>query len=218
MMILLNGPNTPFGRLAWVTALHLKIEVENRVIDVYSAEFLDALNPLRQIPTLVLDGNRALFDSRVICRYLHSLRPEVDLIPASDWAVETRWSLAVGLMETSVSRTMEMRRQVSERNLTAVAKHDQRIARTIGALEAQAEEICGGNARIDRLAVAVALEYIDFRAVSDWRGSAPRLARWLESETERPSLSSSRPYDIAPRTAGDKNPISSPPMSGKTPP
>ena len=202
MMILFNGPNTPFGRLARVTALQLGIEIENRVIDVYSAAFLDALNPLRQIPTLVLDGGGALFDSRVICCYLHSLRPEADLVPASDWAVETRWSLAVGLMETSVARTMEMRRPASERNMPAAARHDQRIARAVIALEAQADEICQAKARIDRLATAVVLEYIDFRAVSDWRPTAPRLARWLENETTRSSLSSSRPYDLAPASGG----------------
>ncbi|TPI13832.1 glutathione S-transferase N-terminal domain-containing protein [Mesorhizobium sp. B4-1-1] len=203
-MILLNGPNTPFGRLAWATALQLATEVENRVIDVYSAGFLDALNPLRQIPTLVLDGDRALFDSRVICAYLHSLRPEAALIPPSDWAVETRWSLAVGLMEASVARTMEMRRQPPERSMASVAKHDQRIARAIAGLEAQADEICSRKARIDRLATAVVLEYIDFRAVSDWRAAAPRLARWLEIETTRPSLVSSRPYDLQP-TGGDRS-------------
>ncbi|CDX32134.1 putative Glutathione S-transferase [Mesorhizobium plurifarium] len=204
-MILLNGPNTPFGRLAWATALQLATEVENRVIDVYSADFLDVLNPLRQIPTLVLDGDRALFDSRVICSYFHSLRPETGLIPPSDWAVETRWSLAIGLMEASVARTMEMRRQASHRSMASVARHDQRIARAVAALEAQADEICGTQVRIDRLATAVVLEYIDFRVVSDWRPTAPRLARWLESETMRPSLVSSRPYDLPPATGGDRS-------------
>jgi glutathione S-transferase len=199
MMTLLNGPNTPFGRLAWATALELGIEIENRVIDVYSAEFLDAFNPLRQIPTLILDGKLALFDSRVICMYFASLRAEAaGFIPQSDWTIQSRWSLAVGLMETSVARTMEMRRPASERNMAAMAKHDQRIARAISALEAAADEICLKDARIDRLATAVVLEYIDFRSVSDWRGNAPRLSGWLESETARPSLAATRPYDIRP--------------------
>lgn len=199
MMTLLNGPNTPFGRLAWATALELGLEVENRVIDVYGAGFLDAINPLRQIPTLVLDDSLALFDSRVICAYFASLRAEaVGFLPDSDWAVQTRWSLAVGLMEASVARTMEMRRPPSERNMPAVARHDQRIARAISALETSAGEICVEEARIDRLATAVVLEYIDFRSVSDWRGDAPRLAGWLETETARPSLATTRPYDIRP--------------------
>lgn len=66
-MILFNGPNTPFGRMALATALELGLKVENKVINVFDAEFLDAINPLRQIPTLLLDDGRAMFDSRVIC-------------------------------------------------------------------------------------------------------------------------------------------------------
>lgn len=206
-MYLFNGPNTPFGRLALATALELGLQVENRVIDVYAANFLDVLNPLRQIPTLVLGDDRALFDSRVICMYFGSLRPEVEFVALADWVVQTRWSLATGLMEASVARTMELRRQASEPNMAAIARHDQRIERAIAALEAQAAEICAESARIDRLATAVALEYIDFRAVSDWRGTAPRLARWLENETTRPSLASTRPYDLTPdATRGDRQP------------
>lgn len=217
MMILFNGPNTPFGRLALATALELGIAVENRVINVYGADFLDAINPLRQIPTLVLEDERALFDSRVICACFASLRPQAGFAPASDWTVQTRCSLATGLMEASVARTMELRRQPAERNMAAVARHDQRVARAVAALEAEADHICEAKSRIDRLATAVALEYIDFRAVSDWRGSAPRLARWLESETARPSLASSRPYDIAPDAAAGNRPALPPRMTGNTP-
>jgi hypothetical protein len=82
--------------------------------------------------------------------------------------------------------------------MVAVAGHDQRVARAISALEQAADEICVKDTRIDRLATAVVLEYIDFRSVSDWRGNAPRLAGWLESETARPSLAVTRPYDNRP--------------------
>ena len=72
-MILYNGPTSPFGRVARVVSLELGSAVEERVIDVYSATFLDDLNPLRQIPTLVLDDGQAIHDSRVICAYLDSV-------------------------------------------------------------------------------------------------------------------------------------------------
>lgn len=135
----------------------------------------------------------------MICAYFASLRADsASFAPPSDWTVQTRWSLAVGLMEASVARTMEMRRPPAERNMPALARHDQRVARAISALEAAAGEICVEEARIDRLATAVVLEYIDFRSVSDWRGDAPRLAGWLETETARPSLAATRPYDIRP--------------------
>lgn len=201
-MILFTGPNTPFGRMALAAALQLQIDVENKVIDVYSAAFLDAINPLRQIPTLVLDDGHAVFDSRVICAYLGSLRPDILFIEPDDWAVQARWSLAVGLMEASVSRTMELRRPEATRSKAAIENHDRRIARTIAGLEAEAAELCSGEARIDRLATAVVLEYIDFRSVSDWRRQAPKLARWLEAETSRPCLLASRPREAGSAVPG----------------
>jgi len=217
MMILFNGPNTPFGRLALTTALELGIEVENRVVDINAAEFLDALNPLRQIPTLVPGDDNILFDSRVICAFFSALRPNADFAPPADWVVQTRWSLTLGLMEASVARTMELRRPASERNMAAVTRQERRVERAIAALEAEAAEVCGQRPRIDRLATAVALEYIDFRAVSDWRAAAPGLARWLEKETLRPSLVSTRPYDFPPGAAGDGSTSLHPKTSGNTP-
>ncbi len=141
MMILFNGPNTPFGRLALTTALELGIEVENRVVDINAAEFLDALNPLRQIPTLVPGDDNILFDSRVICAFFSALRPNADFAPPADWVVQTRWSLTLGLMEASVARTMELRRPASERNMAAVTRQERRVERAIAALEAEAADL-----------------------------------------------------------------------------
>lgn len=198
-MILLNGPNTPFGRMALATALELGIAVENRVINVFDCEALDAINPLRQIPTLLFDDGRMLCDSRVICGYFCSLRPGRALNPVDDrWEVHTRWWLALGLMEASVGRVMEGLRPPVQQSEVFLSKCDRRVRNVVAQFEAHSEEICRPDARIDRLAVAVALEYIDFRLGRDWRTNAPNLARWLETETLRPSLAGSRPRDRLP--------------------
>ena len=191
-MILLNGPNTPFGRMALVTALELGVSVENRVISVASADWLDAHNPLRQIPTLLLENGEALFDSRVICGYFASLAPEVDLIPP-DLNVATRWALVLGLMEAGVARQMERMRPASEQSPGVIAGLERRIARTLVRLETEADTICAEALRIDRIAAAVALLYIDFRYPHDWRGAAPRLAHWVERVGERPAMVATRP-------------------------
>ena len=59
--------------MARVVSLELDHPVEERVIDVYTAEFLDALNPLRQIPTLVTETGAPIYDSRVICSYFDAV-------------------------------------------------------------------------------------------------------------------------------------------------
>jgi glutathione S-transferase len=195
-MILLNGPNTPFGRMALATAQELGVDVENKIINVFEAEFLDEINPLRQIPTLLLDDGSMLCDSRVICSYFCSLRPGRGLNPVDErWEVQTRWSLALGLMEASVGRVMELLRPESQRSAPFVEKCDRQIRNVLVKLETFSSDICTSDARIDRLATAIALEYIDFRIRSDWRLWAPALARWLEAETNRPSLVVSRPRE-----------------------
>ena len=204
-MILLNGPNTPFGRLALATALELGIELENKIINVFEAEFLDSINPMRQIPTLLFDDGRAMFDSRVICAYFCSLRPGCGMNPVEDqWDVQTRWALALGLMESGVQRVMELQRPARERSSSAVEKYERRIGNVIDKLEAAANQICSEDPRIDRLATAVALEYTDFRIRRNWRDSAPRLQRWLEAESMRPSLAATRPQE---RGAAQPSPL-----------
>lgn len=195
-MILLNGPNTPFGRMALATALELGVEIENKEINVFEAEFLDQSNPLRQVPTLLLDDGRAIFDSRVIAAYFCALRPGRRFNPVEErWDIQTQWALAVGLMEAAVARTMELRRPQEQRSARQIATYDRRIANAIARFEALGDQICSDVPRIDRLALAVALDYIDFRIRLGWRQDAPRLAAWLEVETRRPSLAATRPRE-----------------------
>lgn len=198
-MILLNGPSTPFGRMALATARELNVDVDNKIINVFEAEVLDAINPLRQIPTLLFDDGAMLCDSRVICSYFCALRPGRGLSPVDDrWGVQTRWWLALGLMEASVGRVMELRRPEQQRSQAFIDKCDRRIRNVVAKLESFSEEICTPDARVDRLATAIALEYIDFRHPSEWREEAPRLASWLARETLRPSLVASRPRERRP--------------------
>ena len=178
--------------MALVTALELGVVVENRLITVTSAEWLDAINPLRQIPTLLLGDGRVVFDSRVICAYFATLAPASGIV-SSDVHVQTRWALVLGLMEATVSRQMERNRPDGEWSPKAIARAEQRISGGIVHLEAEAEEICDGFDRIDRIATAAALDYIDFRYPHTWRHAAPRLGSWLDMVRERPSMASTRP-------------------------
>ena len=83
-MILYSGPTSPFGRMVRVVSLELGVALDERVIEVSKAEFLDAINPLRQIPTLVTDDGEAVYDSRVICRYLDSVSGRASLLPPTN--------------------------------------------------------------------------------------------------------------------------------------
>lgn len=194
-MILYNGPTSPFGRLARAVALELDLSVQERTIDVYTAEFLDAINPLRQIPTLVLDDGAPVYDSRVICRHFDALAGRRLLPEAAGVDVERRWSLAMGIMEAGLQRRMETVRPDGEKSVAVIDKLAARIRRALGALEKEAGIVEAVGVRMDTLAIAVALEYTDFRFTRDWRNACPRLAHWLEAFGQRPCLLATRPRE-----------------------
>jgi glutathione S-transferase len=193
-LILYNGPTSPFGRTARVVSLELGIALEERIIDVYAATFLDDLNPLRQIPTLALDDGRAIYDSRVICAYFDSISGRPTLYPRDQlWAVETRSALAIGAMEAGLLRRMEMTRPAGEQSPSVIAKLEARIDRATDRLERLAPEIAAGSLRIDQIVVACALEYADLRYTRDWRRRCPALAAWLAGFADRPAMVATRP-------------------------
>jgi len=178
-----------------VVGLELGIAVEERQTDVYTAEFLDALNPLRQIPTLETDNGEVLYDSRVICRWFDSISGRARLIPVDrQWEVERRWALAIGVMEAGLLRRMELVRADGERSPGQIAKLEVRIDRAIDRLEQEAPALGDGGLRMDTVAVAVALEYTDFRYTREWRARCPALTPWLAAYAERPSLVETRPH------------------------
>jgi len=45
-IILFNGPNSPFGRKTKITSLVQSITLEEKIINVQEADFLDKHNPL----------------------------------------------------------------------------------------------------------------------------------------------------------------------------
>jgi glutathione S-transferase len=197
--ILYNGPTSPFGRMARVVSLELDHPLEERVIDVYNAEFLDALNPLRQIPTLVTAAGAPIYDSRVICSYFDAASGRPSLVPATlRWEVETRWALAIGLMEAGLQRRMETVRPPGEQSPGVIAKLEVRIDRALDRLEQQSAQIRDAGVRMDTLAAAVALEYTDFRFTKAWRQRCPGLSDWLAEFSRRPSMSRTRPHDPGP--------------------
>ena len=79
-IILYNGPNSPFGRKTKVTALAQEVNLEEKIINVYEADFIDKHNPLRKIPTLVTNQS-SITDSDNICLYLDSISKKETLFP-----------------------------------------------------------------------------------------------------------------------------------------
>ncbi|HEX9811646.1 MAG TPA: glutathione S-transferase N-terminal domain-containing protein [Burkholderiales bacterium] len=155
-------------------------------------------NPLGLVPVLVRDGGSALFDSPVIAEYLDVLKAPA-LIPASGeprWQVLRLAALADGILDQCVARTMELRRPASRQSPDVNKRREIKIARAIEFAEehtASGAYLATGRLTLADIALAVALEYIDFRYPHDWRAPNPRLAAWHEGIGVRPAFVATRP-------------------------
>ncbi len=157
-----------------------------------------ALNPLGKVPVLMLDNGEGLFDSPVIVEYLDSLKPPV-LLPATG---EARWdslrwqALADGVLDAVVARMLELRRPPEQQSANDIRRQEDKVAR---ALDYAAHRLgdgswfVAGRFTLADLVMGVALDYTDFRYPHDWRARHPRLGRWLEGLSARPSFIETRP-------------------------
>ena len=107
-LILYNGPNSPFGRKTKITAIVQDIKIEEKIVKVEHAEFLDNFNPLRKIPTLVIGNDHTIIDSDNICLYFNQISKKKTLFdPDNYWSIMSTISVANGLMEAVLERRME---------------------------------------------------------------------------------------------------------------
>lgn len=192
--IILNDATSPFGRKVVVAAIERGIEFEERFVDVFRPGELDLYNPLRQIPTLVRPDGTAVFDSAVILAYLDTQHDGSPLVPADTaWPAWTRAALADGLMEAVLQRTMERRRPADRQDEATLRRLEDRIGRSLAALESVAADLDPAGVRGDTIAAACAVHYVDFRYGRDWRARHGRLAAWADAFGDRPSMAMTVP-------------------------
>ncbi len=178
-LILYNGPNSPFGRKAKITALIHKIPVEEKIIKVYDSEFLDKFNPLRKIPTLVIDSNQTIIDSDNICLYFDEISIRETLFNKKIyWQIMSTVSVANGLMEAVLERRMELIRPLNEQSKSFIKKQEIRVFRTINWLEKNWNNF-EKKISMDQISIAVALEYTKFRFTDSWTKDCQKLNKWL---------------------------------------
>jgi glutathione S-transferase len=153
-------------------------------------------NPLGKIPCLLPDDGPALYDSRVICRYLDSLSG-AGLYPAAPrlWDTLVVEATADGMMEAAVLMVYETRvRPEDRRHEPWVEGQWAKIARALDALEDRWIDHLAGPLDMGQIAVGCALGYLDFRhAGRDWRAGHARLAAWESDFATRPSMQATIP-------------------------
>lgn len=199
-MQLISSPASPFVRKVRVllreTGLTGKVaELPVATTALATAPEAMAANPLGKIPALLREDGPAIYDSRVICRFLDAqagagLYPEARL-----WEVLTLEATADGMMESGVLMVYEMRlRPEGARSAEWVEAQWAKIARALDALEERWMSHLAGPIDMAQIAVACALGYLDFRHdARGWRDGHPALAAWYEGFAARPAMSETAP-------------------------
>ena len=178
-LTLYNGPNSPFGRKAKITAIFHKIQLEEKIIKVQESEFLDNFNPLRKIPTLVINNNQTIIDSDNICLYFDEISSIETLFKKENyWKIISTISVANGIMESVLERRMELIRPSNEQSKGFINKQEIRTFRTINWLEKNWDNY-QKKVSMDQIAIAVALEYTKFRFTDSWSKDCQKLNEWL---------------------------------------
>ena len=194
-IILYNGPNSPFGRKTKITSLVQEITLEEKIIKVQEANFLDKHNPLRKIPTLLVD-DLTIIDSDNICIYLDSISKKKTLFPKKEYfKIISMISVANGLMESVLERRMEKIRPNNEQSNNFINKQEIRISRTIKWIENNWNNYEENYLTMDQIAIACSLEYTNFRLNNQWEKDCPKLIKWLINFRKKDFMKSTIPLE-----------------------
>jgi glutathione S-transferase len=195
-MKLRYSTTSPFVRKVRVLAIETgQIDRIELVKTVTTDPDLGRDNPLQKVPALELEDGSSLYDSRVICEYLDA-QTGGKLFPAAGparWTALRRQALADGMADAAVLRMMESRKPEHQRSADWDKRQQLKVTQGLAALE---RDHLGPQLDIGTLAVAIVLDYLDFRfKAEDWRQDHPKLAAWHKTFSERASLKKTLPHD-----------------------
>ncbi len=199
-MILMQAGPSPFVRKVRVLVIELGLADEVEVQQVTASPLgpdpaLIAANPVGKIPTLIRDDGPALYDSRVICRYLDA-KAEAGLYPESRlWEVLTLEATADGMMDAAVLMVYEARFKPEEQQSKDwIEGQWAKIDRALSALNSRWISHLSGKLDMGQIALGCALGYLDLRhGDRDWRRGNDGLAAWYEGFSARDSMTATTP-------------------------
>ena len=128
-MKLISASASPFARKVHVLLHETEQSGDVEVVPVATTPVstdpnVAAANPMGKVPTLIRDDGPALYDSRVITRYLDN-RARAGLYPESGlWDILTLEATADGIMDAAVLMTYEKRIRPPEKQFAVFAERD----------------------------------------------------------------------------------------------
>src|SRR3984893_11606006 len=191
-MKLLASHTSPYARKVRIAIAEKKIECELVEESPWApGTSVPNYNPLGKVPVLALDDGTALYDSRVIVEYLHTVSPVSRLIPepSRQRIAVKRWeALADGICDAAVAIVLETKRPAKEQSAESLARQRQKSDRGD-------KPWCSGDVyTLADIATGCALAYLDLRHPAiDWRGEYPSLLKLAEKLAKRQSFQDTVP-------------------------
>lgn len=199
-MKLIMSPPSPFARKARV--LLRETDLMDRVEELHiattplkSAPEILAANPLGKIPALIREDGPAIYDSRVITRYLDDMA-DAGLYPKTSlYEVLTLEATADEIMVVTVGMTYEVRmRPEQQQSPEWLEAQWAKVERAIAAIDSRWTSHLSGPLNIAQIAVSCALSYIDLRHdARNWRNGNAALAAWQADFEARDSMQATKP-------------------------
>ena len=199
-MQLLISPASPFVRKVRVLIREADLlsqveEVEVSTTPLASDPRVVAANPLGKIPALIRGDGPAIYDSRVITRFLDD-HAGAGLYPATGlWDILTLEATADAIMDAAVTMTYEARlRPAAQQSSDWVEAQWGKVHRSVAAVNSRWMSHLAGKLTMCQIGVACALSYLDLRHDSrGWRDGHPALADWHAAFCQRDSMIATAP-------------------------
>ncbi len=200
-MKLCYSPTSPYVRKVTVTALEKGLDAKIERVAMSASPIkpdvaLTSKNPLGKVPCLITDEGRALFDSPVICAYLDSLKaPALRPTGTAQFDDMTLEALADGLLDAGILLRYEATLRPEPKRWDDWVNGQ--MGKMMGAIKAMdtvhAKQLTG-PVTPGQIAVGCAMGWFDFRnGHIDWRKDSPKLAAFMKSFSERPSMLATKP-------------------------
>jgi glutathione S-transferase len=194
-MQLLISPASPFVRkvrvlLRETDLLERVTEVDVATTPLASDPTVLAANPTGKIPALIRPEGPAIYDSRVITRFLDD-HAGAGLYPESRiWEILTLEATADAIMDATVSMSYETRlRPETQQSAEWVEAQWGKASRSIAAINSRWMSHLSGPLNVGQIGVACALSYVDLRHdARNWRNENAALAEWHAEFAKRESM------------------------------
>lgn len=203
-MKLISAPASPYSRKVKALLHETRQMDEVELVQVKTAPVavdaqVQAANPLGKIPCLVRENGPALYDSRVICRFLDARAGGQFYPDRIIWDVLTLEATADGILDSALSIVYEGRfREEAMQYAPWIDAQWNKVRNGLSAINDMWISHLNGPFHMGHIAVGCALGYLDFRLdARNWRKGNDALAEWYEEFRLRPSMAQTEPYDVA---------------------